>query len=153
MALLDIDGVINVFQCANAREVQVAPYLPAIRMLPDSLQALRLLHEAFWLVWCSSWGQLANLDAAAQWGLDPRPWIAPNAEEAARPDWKILAVARTFRDWPGPIAWIEDGFRAAARRWASDRLASGSATRLVDVTENGLTLPLAADLVEWSQRV
>ena len=32
--LLDIDGVINVFQCATARETQIAPYLPAIKLLP-----------------------------------------------------------------------------------------------------------------------
>ena len=32
--LLDIDGVINVFQCATARETQIAPYLPAIKLGP-----------------------------------------------------------------------------------------------------------------------
>ena len=30
--LLDIDGVINVFQCATARETQIAPYLPSIKL-------------------------------------------------------------------------------------------------------------------------
>ena len=61
--LLDIDGVINVFQCATARETQIAPYLPAIKLLPGLADWLARLDRAYALVWCSHWGALVNIDA------------------------------------------------------------------------------------------
>lgn len=151
VVLLDIDGVVNVFQCHHAREVVVAPYLPPLKLLPDTVEALRLLDANCAIVWCSTWGRLVNLDAAAAWGLAPRPWIEPAPAEAARRDWKALAVGRTFAAWPGRLAWVEDGFTPAARAWATRRLAAGAPTRLVDVRESGLTLPIAEDIVQWGR--
>jgi hypothetical protein len=152
VALLDIDGVINVFQCSDARDVVIAPYLPTLKLLPDLSEALALLNTHATIVWCSTWGQLVNLDAATIWGLGARPVIEPTPEEAPQRDWKALAVRRIFAGWHGPIVWVEDGFRPAARRWASERLAVGTPTRLVDVTETGLTLPIAEDIAQWIQQ-
>ena len=70
--LLDIDGVINVFQCSLARETQVAPHLPMLKLLPGLNDWLAQLDHAFYIVWCSHWGALVNIDAAAAWGLTPR---------------------------------------------------------------------------------
>ena len=125
--LLDIDGVINVFQCATARETQVAPYLPAVKLLPGLADWLARLDRAYALVWCSHWGALVNIDAAAAWGLGPRPLIEPTPDEAPLRDWKARAVQRTFADWPGAIAWVEDGFLPEARAWAAARLAQRAA--------------------------
>ncbi len=149
IGLLDIDGVINVFQCADAREVVVAPYLPTLKLLPDLGAALALLDTHARIVWCSTWGQLVNRDAATAWGLGARPVIEPTPAEAPQRDWKALAVRRTFSRWPGPLVWVEDGFRPAARSWASQRLAAGRPTRLVDVTDTGLTLAIAEDIADW----
>jgi len=148
--LLDIDGVINVFQCATARETQIAPYLPAIKLLPGLADWLERLDRAYTLVWCSHWGALVNIDSAAAWGLGSRPLIEPTAEEAPLRDWKARAVRRTFADWTGTIAWVEDGFLPEARAWAADRLAHGRRTWLVDVSETRLAEDVTQYVLEWA---
>ena len=150
IVLLDIDGVIDVFQCAHAREVNVAPYLPTLQMLPDIGASLALLHAHCAIVWCSTWGRLVNIDAAAAWGLPPLPTIEPLADEAGDRNWKALAVRRIFATWPGTLVWVEDGFRPIARAWASERLLRGARTRLIDVTQSGLTAEIAAEIVQWT---
>jgi hypothetical protein len=156
--LLDIDGVINVFQCATARETQIAPYLPAIKLLPGLADWLARLDRAYALVWCSHSGALVNIDAAAAWGLGPRPLIEPTPDDPSMPqdsaplrDWKARAVQRIFADWPGAIAWVEDGFPPEARAWAAARLAQGRRTWLVDVSETGLTEEITQLLLEWAE--
>src|SRR3954462_1635544 len=79
--LLDIDGVINVFQCATARETQIAPYLPAVKLLPGLADWLARLDQVYTLCWCSHRGALVNMDAAAAGGWGPRPLIEPTPEE------------------------------------------------------------------------
>jgi hypothetical protein len=148
--LLDIDGVINVFQCSTAREAKIAPYLPAVKLLPGLEDWLARLDRAYYLVWCSHWGALVNIDAAAVWGLSPRPLIEPTPDEAPLRDWKVRAIRRTFAHWPGAIAWVEDGFQPAAHAWAAERLASGRRTWLVDVSESGLTEAITEYLLEWT---
>ena len=155
--LLDIDGVINVFQCATARETQIAPYLPAVKLLPGLADWLARLDRAYALVWCSHSGALVNIDAAAAWGLGPRPLIEQTPEDPSIPqdsvqlhDWKAHAVRRTFANWPGAIAWVEDGFLPEARAWAAARLAQGRRTWLVDVSETGLTEEITQLLLEWA---
>ena len=148
--LLDIDGVINVFQCSTARETQIAPYLPSIKLLPGLADWLTRLDRAYYLVWCSHWGQLVNIDAASAWGLGPRPLIEPTADEAPLRAWKARAVRRTFAAWTGAIAWVEDGFLPEAHAWAAERLASGRRTWLVDVSETGLTEEITEYLLEWA---
>ena len=156
--LLDIDGVINVFQCATARETQIAPHLPSIKLLPGLADWLARLDRAYALVWCSHRGALVNIDAAAAWGLGLRPLIEPSPDDLSAPqdsslhDWKARAVRRTFADWPGAIAWVEDGFPPEARAWAAARLAQGRRTWLVDVSETGLTEEITQYLLEWSAR-
>lgn len=147
--LLDIDGVINVFQCSDARETHVAPHLPAVKLLPGLEDWLGQLDRAYDLVWCSHPDALASIDAAAAWGLAPRPLLQPASDEAALPDWKAHAVRRAFAAFPGPIAWVEDGFSPAARAWAAERLAAGRRTWLVDVRESGLTQAVTDYLLEW----
>jgi hypothetical protein len=149
--LLDIDGVINVFQCTTARETQVTPYLPAVKLLPGLADWLARLDRAYALVWCSHRGALVNIDAAAAWGLGPRPLIEPTHKEASLPDWKARAVQRAFADWPHAIAWVEDGFLPEARAWAAARLAQGRPTWLVDVSETGLTEEITQYLLEWAE--
>lgn len=149
--LLDIDGVINVFQCSTARETQVAPYLPSVKLLPGLADWLTRLDQAYYLVWCSHAGALANIDAGAAWGLAPRPLIEPTPDEAPLADWKARAVRRTFAGWPGPIAWIEDGFLPEARAWAAERLAGGWRTWLLDASETGLTEEITEYLLEWAR--
>jgi hypothetical protein len=149
--LLDVDGVINVFQCSDARATQIAPHLPSVKLLPGLEDWLTRLDRAYYLVWCSQPSALANIDAAATWGLAPRPLIVPTEEEIRLPDWKTSAVRRTFGAWPGPIAWVEDGFSPEARAWAAARLAQGRRTWLVDVRETGLTEAVTHDLLEWSE--
>jgi len=148
--LLDIDGVINVFQCSFARETQVAPYLPAIKLLPGLEDWLARLDQAYYLVWCSHSAALVNIDAARAWGLGPHPLIEPTPDEAPLSDWKAPAVRRCFAGWPGAIAWVEDGFSPAARAWAAARLAQGRRTWLVDVRETGLTEEVTEYLLEWA---
>ena len=150
IVLLDMNGVINVFQCESAREVSVAPHLPTLQMLPDISASLALLHSYCTLVWCSTWDDAVNSDTVAAWGLPPLPVIKPLPHEAGEHDWKTLAVAQTFAAWPGTLVWVEDGFRPAARAWASERLLRGARTRLIDVTESGLTVEIAAEIVEWT---
>jgi hypothetical protein len=149
--LLDIDGVINVFQCSTARETQIAPYLPSVKLLPGLEDWLARLNQVYYLVWCSHWGELVNIDAASAWGIGPRPLIEPTAEEAPLRDWKLRAVRRIFAGWPGALAWVEDGFPPAARAWAAERLASGRRTWLLDVTESGLTEETTEHLLEWAR--
>ncbi len=149
--LLDIDGVINVFQCSTARETQIAPYLPSVRLLPGLEDWLARLNQAYYLVWCSHWAALVNVDAAAAWGIGPRPLIEPTPEESPLADWKALAVRRAFAGWPGSIAWVEDGFLLAAHAWAAERLAAGRRTWLVDVSETGLTEEITGYLLEWAE--
>ena len=148
--LLDIDGVINVFQCSSAREVEVAPYLPALKLLPGLEDWLQRLDQAYHLVWCSTWGSLVNRDAAQAWGLAPRPLIEPTPEEAPLREWKARAVERTVGEWPGAVAWVEDGFTPEARAWATSRLARGQRTWLVDVSETGLTEEITEYLLQWA---
>ena len=148
--LLDIDGVINVFQCSLARETEVALYLPAFKLLPGLNDWLAQLDQAYTLVWCSHWGALVNLDAAAAWGLGPRPLIEALPEEDGHPDWKALAARRTFADWAGPVAWVEDAFTPEAHAWAAERLRAGRRTWLVDVRETGLNEEVTQLLLEWA---
>lgn len=149
--LLDIDGVINVFQCSIARETQVAPYLPAVKLLPGLADWLARLNDAFYIVWCSHWGALVNIDAARAWGIGARPLIEPAAGEPAGRDWKALAVGRSFAAWSGPIAWVEDDFTPAAHSWAATRLKQRRRTWLVDVRETGLTEEITEYLIEWAE--
>jgi hypothetical protein len=158
--LLDIDGVINVFQCATARETQIAPYLPAVKLLPGLADWLARLDRAYALVWCSHRGALVNIDAAAAWGLGPRPLIEPTPADPSMPqdsaplhDWKARTVRRTFADWPGAIAWVEDGFTPEARTWAAERLAQARRTWLLDVSETGLTEEITEYLLEWAEPI
>ncbi len=144
MLLLAIAGVVDVYQCADARETVIAPHLPALKMLPGALDLLAQLDRAFYLVWVSPWGDAINYEAATSWGLDPRPWIA------AAGDQTVEAVAQALRDWHGALAWVQAGFSQAAREWASDRLRTGARTWLVDVAESGLTAQVTADLVAWA---
>lgn len=148
--LLDIDGVINVFQCSLGRETQVAPYLPAVKLLPGLGEWLAQLDQAYYLVWCSSRAALVNIDAASAWGLGPRPLIEPLARAGADAEWKAAAVRAAFADWPGPIAWVEDGFTPAARAWAAERLRLGRRTWLADVRDTGLTAEVTEYLIEWA---
>ena len=80
----------------------------------------------------------------------PRPLIEPTPDEAPLRDWKARAVRRTFADWPGAIAWVEDGFLPEAHSWAAERLALRRRTWLVDVSETGLTEEITQYLLEWS---
>ena len=149
--LLDIDGVINVFQCSTAREAQIAPYLPSVKLLPGLADWLTQLDRVYALVWCSHSGALVNIDAAHAWGLGPRPLIEPTPDEGSQSDWKVLVVRRSFADWPGAIAWVEDGFTPAAHAWAAARLKQGRRTWLVDVREIGLTEKVTEYLLEWAK--
>ncbi|MBK9714391.1 MAG: hypothetical protein IPO81_24240 [Kouleothrix sp.] len=149
--LLDVDGVINVFQCSLARETRVAPHLPAIRLLPGLADWLAALDQAYYLIWCSLWGELLAIDAATAWGLAPRPLIEPAPGESLRPDWKARAVARALDPWPGAVAWVEDGFTPEAHAWAAGRLARGRRTWLVDVAETGLNAEITKYLLEWAE--
>jgi hypothetical protein len=156
--LLDIDGVINVFQCSTARETQIAPYLPSVKLLPGLADWLTQLDRVYALVWCSHSGALMNIDAAAAWGLGPRPLIEPAPEDpsiaqdsAPLHDWKARAIRRIFAGWPGAIAWVEDGSSPEARAWAAERLAQGRRTWLVDVSETGLTEEITQYLLEWAE--
>jgi hypothetical protein len=151
--LLDFDGVINVFQCSTAREAQTPAYLPALKLLPGFETWLAQLHRAFYLVWCSDAGALVNVELAEAWGIGPRPCIEPTAEEGPQRQWKALAVGRVFADWPGSLAWIQDGFLTEERAWAAQRLAHSRPTWLVDVTETGLTDRVTADLLAWACEV
>lgn len=148
--LLDIDGVLNVFQCPAAKEVAVAPHLPPFKLWPEAPGWLRQLDAAFCLVWCSSWGRLAE-PLEPLLGIGRRPLLEPTADEAPLADWKWRAARRVFAGWPGPLAWVEDGFRAQARAWAAARLAGGAPTWLVDVSEAGLTAAVTADLLAWAR--
>lgn len=148
--LLDFDGVINVFQCSTAREAQVVPYLPALKLLPGVADWLVRLHRAFYLVWCSDAGPLVNIELADAWGIGPRPSIAPAPDEATKRDWKVRAVRRTIAGWPGALAWAQDGFLPADRAWAAERLALGRPTWLLDVSESGLTADITDTLVAWA---
>lgn len=147
--LLDIDGVINVFQCSLGRETQLAPHLPSVKLLPGLETWLTQLDRAYYLVWCSHRGALANIDAASAWGLAPRPLIEPPRRAAA--DWKAAAVRAAFAGWPGAIAWVEDGFSLDARAWAAERLRLGWRTWLADVSQTGLTEQLTHMLLEWAE--
>jgi hypothetical protein len=149
--LLDIDGVINVFQCSFARGAQLAPHLPTVKLLPGLEEWLARLDRAYYLIWCSESGALANIDAARAWGIGPRPLIEPARHQAALPDWKALAVERAFKSWPGAVAWVEDGFTPAARAWAAARLRQGRRTWLADVRETGLTAEITEQLVAWAE--
>ena len=148
--LLDIDGVINVLQCSLARDTPIAPYLPALKLLPGLNDWLAQLGQVYTLVWCSHWGALVNLDAAAAWGLGPRPLIEPVPEEDGHAIWKALAARRTFAEWAGPLAWVEDGFTPEAHAWAAERLRAGRRTWLVDVCDTGLTEEVTRLLLEWA---
>jgi hypothetical protein len=151
--LLGIDGVINVFQCSDARETQIAPHLPLVKLLPGLAGWLARLDAAYYLAWCSAWAELVNIDAAAAWGLGPRPLVQPLPAEAQLHDWKTRAVRRVFAHWPGALAWVEDAFPPEAHAWAAERLAQGRRTWLVDVRETGLTQDVTEYLLEWAELV
>lgn len=151
--LLDIDGVINVFQCADARATKIAPHLPTLKLLPGLNGWLARLDRAYYLVWCSPWAELVNIDAAAAWGIAPRPLIEPAPGEAQSRDWKARAVGRAFSGWPGALAWVEAGFPPEAHAWAAERLARGRRTWLVDVSETGLTEEVTRYLLEWAELI
>ena len=85
-------------------------------------------------------------------GAGAAPADRADARGAPLRDWKARAVRRTFADWPGAIAWVEDGFPPEARAWAAARLAQGRRTWLVDVSETGLTEEITQYLLEWSAR-
>jgi hypothetical protein len=148
--LLDFDGVINVFQCLTAREAQTPTYLKALKLLPGFESWLAQLHQVFYLVWCSDAGPLVNIELAAAWGIGPRPCVQPMPEEGPLRQWKAHAARRLFADWPGALAWVQDGFLAEERAWAAERLAAGRPTWLIDVTETGLTAEVTADLLRWA---
>lgn len=148
--LLDFDGVINVFQCSTARAAAQVPYLPLLKLLPDFEDTLGRLHRTFYLVWCSDAGPLLNLELAGLWGIGARPSVQAPPEEATLRNWKVAAVRRSFAEWPGPLAWVQDGFLPEDRAWAAERLARGRPTWLIDVTETGLTAAVADHLLAWA---
>lgn len=147
--LLDVDGVINAFQCSHARPTRPAPQLPEMRLLPGIDQSLTHLFAHYYVVWCSHWGPAINRFTGTAWGLEPRPFLWPLPGEAGSQDWKLKAVHRALHQWPGPIAWVEDGFRPDVMQWEEARNERGQATKLVNVYDTGLTKTVTEELLQW----
>jgi hypothetical protein len=151
LLLLDVDGVINVFQCSDIPERKPVRQLPPMRVREDVKQWLSRLDEAFYIVWCSHWGRLINRFGPEVWGLGHRPYLEEAVSDARASDWKLRSVIRSLGEWQGPLAWVEDGFGTDAMNWAVQRTRERAPTRLVDVTEAGMTEELVGELLGWAR--
>lgn len=121
LLLLDVDGVLLPFPEA----------LPgfdglAIRGAPHGFSTehggwLLELAAAYELAWCTMWGERANADICPRLGLPQLPVVELWDEEDGLDRWKLPGVRRFAGD--RPVAWVDDFFDAATRRWAAERAA------------------------------
>ena len=96
---------------------------------------LRELAGSFELVWCTMWGERANLEICPRLGLPRLPVVDLWDEEDGLDRWKLPGVIRHAGD--RPLAWLDDAFDAPTRAWAAARTAP---TELVGVGHRtGLT--------------
>lgn len=89
---------------------------------------LRELAGSFELVWCTMWGERANLEICPRLGLPRLPVVDLWDEEDGLDRWKLPGVIRHAGD--RPLAWLDDAFDAPTRAWAAARTAP---TELVGV--------------------
>jgi hypothetical protein len=166
LLMVDIDGVISLFGSpehpgaqppgAN-RKPGAAPRdgtFHSIDGIPHFLSAAAAAHllglaEDFDLVWASGWEDRAEEHLPRLLGLpEGLPFLRfERSPGGGHAHWKLAAIDA----YAGmrPLAWIDDAFNQACRKWASERSAP---TLLVDTAPaDGLTTREAELLARWAR--
>ncbi len=152
--MLDIDGVISLFGFPPLHPPNGSFH--AIEGTPHFLSAaaaplLCRLGRAFELVWASGWEERANNHLPHLLGLPgPLPFLTFERDGAAgssmRAHWKLDAIDAYAAG--RPLAWVDDAFNDACRRWAAAR---EQPTMLIATEPSvGLTADQAERLIAWA---
>ena len=111
---------------------------------------LHALSDRYELVWCSGWEEKANEYLPGLVGLGPLPHLSFDRPAPAGPPvahWKLAAIDAHA----GPdraLAWVDDAFNDACRRWARER--AGPTLLITTRPELGLTAAHADELATWA---
>ena len=153
LLLLDIDGVTSLFGFADGE--RPPGRFHTIDGIPHFISAVAGQHlleltPSFELAWCSGWEEKANEYLPHLLGLPgPLPFVSfersPGRESA---HWKLPAIEAFAGE--RALAWVDDAFNDACRKWARER--ERVAPTLLVVTEPavGLTGVGVRELRAWA---
>ena len=112
---LDVDGVLLPLARGDrpSERVRVGPFYVDV---PVDLRVLvPRLHEAYEIVWATSWCDEANREVAPLVGLPELPVLEVTAH------FRKLELVRAHAGEEQPIAWVDDRLEPPAWEWAGAR--------------------------------
>lgn len=121
---VDVDGVISVFgfdQPPDRSQARFEVIDGRVQCIPNAVgDRLRRLGEHFDLFWASGWENQANELLCGILGLPELPFLSFDGKARfGTADWKLEPLSLYGRG--RPLAWIDDSFDEACRRWARQR--------------------------------
>lgn len=162
LLLIDVDGVISLFgfDPGSPPPGHWEMVDGIAHFLSDGAGPLlrRLVHR-YELAWCTGWEEKANEYLPLALELPgPLPYLtfergvsrgtAPAAEGTVAGHWKLHAI-EDFAGHDRPVAWIDDGFDDACRRWAEGR--PGPTLLIATDPAVGFTEGQAEELEDWAR--
>jgi len=128
---------------------------------PGQVERLRVLAEAFELVWATTWEQVANDRLSELFSLPELPVIAFYDAPPGRITYHLSDILSGIATtklgpvdmWVGerPLAWVDDQLHFDARAWAERRSADGAPTLLVRTDpRRGLTNAQTDELLAFA---
>jgi len=173
LLLVDVDGVISLFggfggpaattgapSGGGAQAGEPTGALHSIEGIPHFLSStaaghLLELSELYELAWASGWEERADEHLPHLLGLPAGlPFLRferdVGGRTGARAHWKLAAID-AFAGAGRAVAWLDDAFNDACRRWAAQRAAP---TLLVQTAPaRGLTAVEASCLLGWAREL
>jgi HAD domain in Swiss Army Knife RNA repair proteins len=141
---LDVDGVLLPLGKGKREtdRIQVGPFYVH---LPRELGAALVpaLHDAFEIVWATSWCEDANREVAPLMGLPTLPVLDVTAH------WRKLELVREHAGADARIAWVDDRLEPEAFAWAEER--PGKALLVKPDSAVGLTVDHVAELLAFAR--
>lgn len=139
---LDVDGVLLPLSNGEwpSERLRVGPFYVHV---PTDLRTLvPKLHDAFEIVWATSWNEEANREVAPLVGLPELPALDVTAH------YRKLELVSRHAGEERTIAWVDDRLEPAAWSWASAR--SGRSLLIRPQSRRGLTPEHVVELLAFA---